>query len=115
MTSPDELLAPAIDFRLLDGEVLSRAYAETFEIPPRSLRSTLQPDDLAKLLFEIVGGAEDGYAAERMWVRVTEVTGHGYVGALANIPVEITSVALHSLVEFEAHHVIDVQHQGSAG
>lgn len=108
MTPFDAGVGGAIDFRLLDGEELNRAYPDTFEIPCRAQRRTLEAGDLVKLLFEIVDPPYDAPAAERMWVKVAQVVGDRYVGTLANHPVAITSVSLDSLIEFEPHHVIDI-------
>ena len=112
MTPPDDIVTRAIDFRLLDGEELHRSYPDTFDIPPHNLRHVLVPGDLVKLLFEIVDPPDDAPGAERMWVKVAQVIGERYVGTLANQPVAITSVALDSPIEFEPHHVIDIDPGG---
>ena len=112
MTPPDHIATRAIDFRLLDGEELHRSCPDTFEIPPRALRHALVPDDLVKLLFEIVDPPDDAPRAERMWVKVAQVIAGRYVGTLANHPVVITSVTLDSPIEFEPHHVIDFDPRG---
>ena len=108
MTPHDDNATRAIDFRLLDGEELHRSYPETFDIPPRTQRHVLEPGDLVKLLFEIVDPPDGAPGAERMWVKVAQIVGERYVGTLANHPVAISSVALDSPIEFEPHHVIDI-------
>lgn len=64
-----------VDFRLANGEQIHAAHPETFEIPPRSQRKTLQPGDLAKLLFAVMEPSGDEPSAERMWVMVRQVIG----------------------------------------
>lgn len=97
-----------VDFRLANGEQIHAAHPETFEIPPRSQRETLQPGDLAKLLFAVMEPSGDEPSAERMWVMVRQVIGGRYVGSLDNEPRAITTIAADDPVEFGPEHVIQI-------
>lgn len=95
-----------VDYRLANAEDKNAEAPRTFFIPPRSERDTLQPGDLAKLLFEIVDPQNGEPGAERMWVEVDRCDGGRYVGILTNTPTAITTVGLGDQVEFGPEHVI---------
>ena len=97
---------------LEDGEAYHAAAPETFWIPDRSSRESLQPGDLAKLIFRIlVDDEEEPVAVERMWVLVRERLSGGYLGVLDNDPDGIAeNDEFWSGIElpFAPHHVIDI-------
>ena len=100
-------------WRLDDGEQRSREAPETFLIPDLTLRKTLQPGDLAKLIFEIAVEGEEYPAVERMWVIVRERISSGYIGMLDNEPRAISSndqFWLGTELPFEYRHIIAVRH-----
>ncbi len=95
-----------------DGEAYHAAWPETFGLSERHWRESLQPGDLAKLIFRIdVYSGDERIAVERMWVLVRELIPGGYLGVLDNEP---TSVAendglwVGTELPFSAKHVIDV-------
>lgn len=98
---------------LEDGEEYHAAAPETFWIPDQQSRDSLQPGDLAKLIFRIsVDNPDEPIAVERMWVIVRErIAGGGYLGVLDNDPDAIEeNEELWSGTElpFEPHHVINI-------
>jgi hypothetical protein len=94
-------------WELLDAEAQAAAHPRSFFIPDAQRRGALQPDDLVKLVFLVVGGEADG-DGERMWVQVTDTAPGGYVGQLENEPVVIDGLSLGARIEFEPRHVIDI-------
>jgi hypothetical protein len=100
---------PEARWRLLDAEQQAAANPRAFFIPSRETRSSLEPDELVKLVFEAVGGEDEG-AGERMWVRVTDTAPGGYVGTLENEPVVVDGLWPGMRIEFEPRHVVDVWH-----
>lgn len=84
----------------------------TFWLPDQAQRQSLQPGDLAKLIFRIsVESDDEPEAVERMWVLVRERIGNRYLGVLDNNPSSISQNGeFWSGIElpFEARHVIDI-------
>lgn len=98
---------------LEDGEDYQRAAPETFWLPERTRRESLQPGDYAKLIFRIALEDADNErdVVERMWVLVRERSGGRYFGLLDNEPDAIEEndeLWLGTELPFEARHVIDV-------
>ena len=98
---------------LEDGEAYHAKAPETFWIPERRRRESLQPGDLAKVIFRIsVDKAPENVAIERMWVLVRERTSNGYLGMLDNEPnaiAENDEFWLGTELPFSANHVIDIE------
>ncbi|KQZ72657.1 hypothetical protein ASE06_09180 [Sphingopyxis sp. Root214] len=98
---------------LENGEAYHAEAPDTFWLPERSRRETLQPGDIAKLIFRIsVENEEESVAVERMWVLVREVVPGGYLGVLDN---ELDAIAendefwLGTELPFTAKHVINIE------
>ncbi|MFZ5705497.1 MAG: hypothetical protein ACOY5R_09545 [Pseudomonadota bacterium] len=98
---------------LEDGEAYHAEAPDTFWIPERHRRESLEPGDLAKLIFRIsVDNAEDNVSVERMWVLVRERTRDGYLGILDNKPgaiAENDELWLGTELPFSAKHVINIE------
>ena len=96
-----------------DGEAYHAAAPETFWIPDRHRRESLEVGDLAKLIFRIsVDNAHENVSVERMWVLVRERTADGYLGVLNNEPdaiAENDEFWLGSELPFFAKHVINIE------
>lgn len=96
-----------------DGESRYAAAPETFWIPDRRRRESLEPGDLAKLIFRIsVDDGDENVAVERMWVLVSERIDGGYLGMLDNEPgaiAENDEFWLGIELPFSARHVIDIE------
>ncbi len=72
---------------LEDGEAYHAEAPDTFWIPARESRESLELGDHAKLIFRFnVDDAEGTVAVERMWVLVRERIPGGYLGVLDNDP-----------------------------
>lgn len=82
---------------------------ETFWIPSKEDRESLQPGDHAKLIF-FDGEGPDG---ERMWVRVDTVTEKGYIGRLWNSPI-VVYLEHGDVIDFEAKHIIEIEKAGES-
>jgi hypothetical protein len=98
---------------LEDGEARHAAAPETFWIPDLQRRESLQPGDLAKLIFRVsVDNVDEDVSIERMWVIVRERAPGGYFGILDNGPgaiAENDEFWLGTEVPFSAKHVIDIR------
>jgi hypothetical protein len=96
-----------------DGEAYHAEAPDTFWIPERRRRESLQAGDLAKLIFRIsVDNADENVAVERMWVLVRERTAVGYLGVLDNEPdaiAENDEFWFGSEIPFSAKHVINIE------
>ena len=103
-------------WELLSGEESHREHPETFRIPPREQRESLQCGQAARLIFAIEGEEEDGKVSvqcERMWVIVAEKVGDVYIGILDNQPACLgrsydVYLRFGAEVPFRAEHVIDI-------
>lgn len=91
-------------WRLESGLELNLRHPGTFWIPDEDERATLQPGDVAKLIFRM----KDGWG-ERMWVTVTERTRDRYVGTLSSTPAGIPKLSYGDRIRFRPHHVIDIE------
>lgn len=98
---------------LEDGEAYHDAAPDTFWIPDRQRRESLEPGDFAKLIFLIrVDNDEKPFAVERMRVIVRERIDGGYLGILDNDPDAISeNDEFWSGIElpFSPNHVINIQ------
>lgn len=90
-------------WKLSNSEKTHSKNPDTFWIPDEGERNSLEPGDLAKLVFL---GEEGG---ERMWVEVVKATDGGYVGSLANNPLFIYDLEHGDHVSFKAKHVIEIR------
>ena len=98
---------------LKSGEAYHANAPTTFWIPDLARRESLEPGDLAKLIFQIsVDNSEEPIAVERMWVLVRERIAGGYLGVLDNEPSAISEndeFWLGTELPFAAHHVINIE------
>lgn len=92
-------------YRLGSAEAMARKHPRTFQIPDPIQRSSLPKGAFAKLMFR------KGKMTERMWVKVTSVTGTGaktrYKGKLDNAPATVDLKA-GATIEFAPRHIIDI-------
>ena len=88
---------------LVDVEKRQQETPETFWIPSKEDRESLQPADHAKLIFN----------TERMWVEVGQLTETGYVGKLKNNPV-LCDMVHGETVWFEAKHIMEIEKAGES-
>ena len=102
-----------------DGWTLESAEAhhaktpETFPIPERAARESLEAGDAAKLLFDIEAreaGEVVDRGVDRMWVIIKRRDGDRYMGVLDNDPGTAENLVLGpgTLVWFGPEHVADI-------
>ena len=94
------------------GEERHAAAPQTFWIPDRISRESLQPGDYAKLIFCISVADNEAPEVERMWVLVRGRVGPTYFGILENEPggiEENDELWVGTEVPFRAEHIIDIK------
>lgn len=92
---------------LVDAEQMHRSNPDTFEIPPKAERHSLNIGDSAKVCFD---------NKERMWVQVVamrlprrnKAEPPRYAGKLDNIPI-VVDMTVGQRVEFEPRHIYQIQ------
>lgn len=91
-----------IKYYLENAFELNREYPDTFKIPPQKEIDSLKPDDYVKLIF-----TEENAAAERMWVKITNINGDNFTGILDNDPYSLKSVKCGDEIIFKTDNIID--------
>src|SRR5690606_34477603 len=92
-------------------EVAHAESPETYWIPPRTDRESLQPGDLVKLRFYIRVTGQDGAVVdhgERMWVQITDRAGDWYRGRLDNEPHCTDAIRAGLALWFQPRHIIAI-------
>lgn len=84
---------------MINGEVMSAQHPDTFQIPSLKERQSLRPGDHAKI------GMTGHSGGERFWVKITEVSGSRYKGAVDNDLI-VVPMKLGEEVEFGPEHVL---------
>jgi len=94
-------------WELDDAERLNASHPTTFSIPNLAERASLEPGQLAKLVFLFLTQDDNGdiINGERMWVKVARRQGSGYLGVLESEPVTSDSVRCGDEIYFEPRHV----------
>ena len=93
-------------FSLIDAVEFQKQHPQTFELPDDWNRRHIGVGEWAKLMFHFPVNRYP--EVERMWVRVTEVTGSGYKGVLDNNPTNIEFIRSDEVIAFEPCHVISI-------
>ena len=106
-------LATLLDdgWKLECGESRHKETPDTFSIPERKLRESLEPEEIVKLIFRIVLVDAEGNKSEeveRMWVSVKGRIGRFYRGELDNDPYCTDEIAAGMEVFFEPRHVVQI-------
>lgn len=91
-----------IKYYLENAFELNKEYPDTFKIPPQKEIDSLKDGDYVKLIF-----AEENTAAERMWVKITEINGDNFIGILDNDPYGLKSVKCGDKIVFKTENIID--------
>jgi len=99
-------------YELDNAEDIHREYPDSYWIPEKEVRESLQPGKVVKLVFrmEETKGSDD-VSVERMWVQITNKHQGFYEGILDNDPSGSECVECGQTVYFQSCHVIDV-HEG---
>tara|TARA_R110002060_G_scaffold11597_1_gene16766 strand:- start:1216 stop:1563 length:348 start_codon:yes stop_codon:yes gene_type:complete len=92
------------------GETRNAEAPDTFDIPCKAMRMNVGEGWFVKLIFIGRAGSTDDLGAERMWVKVTESTGEGYRGTLANQPFcdNLAPLEWGSSIEFASENIVDI-------
>lgn len=92
-------------YTLIDGVERNAENPDTFYIPSKEDKETVNIGTLVKLGFETNDIEECG--GERMWVVVTQKTEGGFVGTLRNSPV-FMDLDFGDVVHFQSKNIIDI-------
>ncbi|WP_165185737.1 immunity protein Imm33 domain-containing protein [Caulobacter soli] len=95
-------------YSLDDPRPIALAAPYTFPLPSEAEGQALTPGELVKLMFRSDPPGRK-WDAERMWVKVTEVSPDGLVGVLDNDPYDMPQLRAGARIAFQAHHVIDIE------
>lgn len=94
-------------WELDSAEALNERYPDSFLIPCRDDRQSLKMGQMVKLLFLLLDH-ENGEAivqGERMWVTITQISGHRCIGQLESEPATPNILQPLDLIEFGPEHV----------
>lgn len=96
-------------FELDNGELINKDYPDSFWIPGKVIRESLEIGSIVKLIFrmEETAGSDD-ISVERMWVEILDEREGFYVGKLDNDPLGSECVKCGQKVNFQSCHVIDI-------
>ena len=95
-----------VSYSLDDGEELHKEFPDSFWIPSRSQRESLESDQLVKLVFRIIANEET--ETERMWVVIQRQTDGDYIGILDNDPYCTDEMKSGLEIRFQPRHVIEI-------
>lgn len=98
-------------YELLNAVDANAENPDTFKIPSLRKRMSVPMGHYVKLCFMLPEVIE-GYASERMWVKVNKKKGRGYIGTLDNKPYYLEGVALGDTIEFGAKHILQISKTG---
>jgi DNA/RNA endonuclease YhcR with UshA esterase domain len=92
-----------------NGEDINCEYPDSFCIPGKEARESLQPGDIVKLIFrmEETKGSEE-ISVERMWVEVFKKHENFYEGVLDSDPAGSECVRCGQTIYFQPCHVINI-------
>ena len=93
-------------YELDNCEDIHREYPDTYWIPERKLRESLEPGEIVKLVFRMEETkGSDNVAVERMWVEITNKDQGFYEGILDNDPSGSECVNCGQTVYFLPCHI----------
>jgi hypothetical protein len=111
VTIPHLTSLEADGWALDDGEVAHAESPESYWIPARADRTSLQPGALVKVRFYIRAPSETGDLVdhgERMWVLIQERIDGWYRGELDNDPYCTKTIRAGLQLWFQPRHIIDI-------
>ena len=94
-------------FSLDDPRPISERARYTFFMPPAEFIASVLPDDWVKAIFRAVPPDRE-YDAERMWVKVHEVSPSGFSGVLDTMPSDMPQLEPGAALFIPREFVIDV-------
>ena len=111
MTSPHLTSLEVNGWAIDDGEVAHAGSPETYSIPSKVARASLEPGSLVKIRFYIRAPDESGNVVdhgERMWVLVKELRDGWYRGELDNDPYCTEAIQAGMGLWFQPRHIIAI-------
>ena len=111
MTSPHLTSLEVDGWAIDDGEVAHAESQETYSIPSKVARESLEPGSLVKIRFYIRAPDKSGNVVdhgERMWVLVKERKGAWYRGELDNDPYCTDAIQAGMGLWFQPRHIIAI-------
>ena len=98
-------------WHLTDPADLAARHPYTFYKSPPEAIAQVRPGEVVKLIFAFHSDDPQAPSAERMWVLVETIEPHGhFTGKLDNMPGYIADLHAKDAIAFEAHHIINTQH-----
>jgi hypothetical protein len=98
-------------WHLIDASAVAAEHKYTFYKPGHEEIEKVRPGEVVKLIFAFESEDPKAPRAERMWVQVESVDGHGsFTGRLDNDPKWIRDIAAGDLLSFKDIHIINTRH-----
>ena len=95
-------------YELVDPRPIAREAPYTFLLPTPAEIEALRIGDLVKLTFKSIPPS-DKWNAERMWVRISEITPAGMIGTLEDDPSDMPQLERGANVHFQPHHILSIE------
>jgi len=95
-----------------DPRLIHKESPYTFFLPSDDRINSIEPSDLVKIIFRGLPAGKK-HDAERMWVRITNISGNNIIGILDNDPLDIPQLKCGDEVQFHFFHIIDYQWKDS--
>ncbi len=96
-------------YELVNGEKRKKENPDTFFLPKKADRKSLQPHGVVKLIFCMKESkGSNNIATERMWVEVTGKFKDTYEGRLISQPAGSNCLLYGQTVLFKACHIIEI-------
>lgn len=95
-------------WHLEDAFEIAKEAKYTFYIPSTVAIKKLKIGNLAKLIFLFESDDPTHPRAERMWVKITDISGEIFKGKLDNEPFFIKDLNYQDELEFQVKHIIDL-------
>ncbi|MDH2434685.1 DUF2185 domain-containing protein [Pokkaliibacter sp. MBI-7] len=94
-------------WHLVNAQAVADEFPYTFYKPSPEAITLLKAGNLAKLIFEETNSSTDKSYAERMWVKIENISNGLFSGFLDNVPIHIKDLKLGDKIEFSACHIIN--------
>ena len=96
-----------MSYTLENAEERSKEFPDTFQIPSFEERANVKPNNLVKLIFNIIDNNKI-LNIERMWVLNKKCENGKYSGILDNDPYADCELKAGDLIEYLAENIIDI-------
>lgn len=96
------------EFYLENAAQKNHEFPRTFMIPSKDEINALKIGDLIKLIFVFNTPLENGCNAERMWVKITDISNDLFTGTLNNDPYFLKSIKADAPITFKRENIAAV-------